>query len=306
MTATYTIPINLGQSIAVAHSFKSPGNVSFVIPVFNDFNGLVRSLNSLEQVAMTKPVVVIDDGSEPSIKKKMREFMASRPKNYHFIDLEKNLGAAHARNIGVSMTSTDWIAFVDCDCELAPNFLAQAMSAIQNSGPDCVAVCGTVKGTGGNEIAEFMDQQGIMNPPLGDDGGPLAIITANSFVYRPAFDAVEGFDESFPGAGGEDIDLGIRLRTTGSIILNKDQIARHWFPPQLAIFRQRFKRYGRAARLLERKWSGDWAPKPFLATNSRHQMLADIQYAEMLAGYQEESACGRNPRTGTTGSGVAA
>ena len=46
---------------------------------------------------------------------------------------------------------------------------------------------------------------------------PAYLITANALVWRPALFRIGGFDERFQSAGGEDIDLGLRLWERGAL-----------------------------------------------------------------------------------------
>ena len=78
-----------------------------------------------------------------------------------------------------------------------------------------------------------MTEMNILNPPFENEPGPYgekipqAIITSNALVYAPAFHRLEGFSVDFCEAGGEDLDLGIRLRELGTLVYVPDAIVSH-------------------------------------------------------------------------------
>ena len=77
-----------------------------------------------------------------------------------------------------------------------------------------VAYAGMVKAERSDLVSRYYDTQGILiPPPLWDNGEerPSYLITANALVWRLALAKIGGFNEHFPSAGEEDIDLGLRL-----------------------------------------------------------------------------------------------
>ena len=115
--------------------------------------------------------------------------------------------------------------FTDCGCEHVRNLIKYFIDAARNGGDSTIAICGAVAGKGRGRINRYMTEMDILNPPFEKELGlygekiPQAIITANALIYAPAFHQLGGFSTAFAGAGGEDLDLGIRLRELGRVDL---------------------------------------------------------------------------------------
>lgn len=87
--------------------------VSVIIPTFNRAHTLPRAVRSvLEQDFRDLEVIIIDDGSRDNTQSIVRGFDDSRIK---YIKLDKNVGAAAARNVGISSSRGKYIAFQDSD-----------------------------------------------------------------------------------------------------------------------------------------------------------------------------------------------
>ncbi|NVJ90619.1 MAG: glycosyltransferase family 2 protein [Methylocystaceae bacterium] len=286
MTSFYSIPIEFNQDVAhLRIDHDDDNSLTFVIPVFNDNEGLERTLKSMLQHLKCPQIIVVNDGSEYTETIKIVKICSQYPDNIELLNLSENKGAAAARNYGASRVKTKWIGFIDCDCELDARYERQLLLSLMFAGSQIVAVAGQVKSLGRGLIPEYMEEQGILNPPFNYKKEPQSIITANSIIRKCSFNEVGGFDESFSGAGGEDIDLGIRLKSVGEIAYSEKLILRHFFPNCENDFRERFVRYGKAAKKLEKKWQVNWEPKPFDVKHEHLRNLAKEQYLAMKKGY---------------------
>ena len=73
------------------------------------------------------------------------------------------------------------------------------------------------------------------------------LITANLAIRRSALEAVDGFDESFPGASGEDTDLTWRLQAAGFRLATTDAaVVRHRHPERWGDVLRLFAKHGRS------------------------------------------------------------
>ncbi|HLW00395.1 MAG TPA: hypothetical protein VKT82_17140 [Ktedonobacterales bacterium] len=80
-------------------------------------------------------------------------------------------------------------------------------------------------------------------PPRIEEAGisrPEYLITANALVWKPALEAIDGFDETITIAAGEDIDLGFRLREIGALESAPTALIYHDFAGGLLAFMRRF------------------------------------------------------------------
>ena len=92
---------------------KNEEKVTVIIPTYNRAGTIAESVQSvLDQTYTNLEVLIIDDGSTDGTEAVINEFADERIK---YVRLDKNGGVADARNIGVNMAKTDWIAFQDSD-----------------------------------------------------------------------------------------------------------------------------------------------------------------------------------------------
>jgi GT2 family glycosyltransferase len=126
---------------------------------------------------------------------------------------ERPVSAAAARNLGARHASGDLLLFIDSDCIAAPD-LAEQLLAAQASGPRVIS--GAVEPEGGSYwtladnllvFAEYL--------PAAAPGPRSTLPSLVLCLPRALFLAMGGFDEHFPGAAGEDLDFGLRLRAAG-------------------------------------------------------------------------------------------
>lgn len=96
-------------------------SVSVVIPVYNSYDSLAKSLDSIvAQSVSVEEVIVVDDGS---FRKEGAYDLIERYKkflNLHFFELGSNFGAAYARNFGVLKANAKYLAFLDSDDVWSP------------------------------------------------------------------------------------------------------------------------------------------------------------------------------------------
>ena len=120
-----------------------------------------------------------------------------------------------------------------------------------------------------------MTKMGILNPPFEQALGPRGEAIPQSdyhcerlCVHAPVFQQLGGFSTAFGEAGGEDLDLGIRLRELGRLVYAPRATVSHEFAEDLHDFQRRFERYGRANRLVEQVHQlPSLRPEPFKTTS---------------------------------------
>ncbi len=84
--------------------------ISVVIPTYNRYEVLKRALTSVfAQTHSPSEVIVIDDGSRDETAKILQDFPSII---YRY---QNNSGVSSARNLGISLCSHEWIAFLDSD-----------------------------------------------------------------------------------------------------------------------------------------------------------------------------------------------
>ena len=180
-------------------------DVDVVIPVHNDIGSLRQLLAQLRGLHVT----VVDDGSPDPIlvRECAQQFGAD------LVRLERNLGAAGARNAGAEATSRPFLCFVDDDVSLdnAREVLSRLRAQFQDH--ELGACAPRVRGGEGSSVRDRFEQRFCpldMGPraTIVVPGGPVNYVpTACLMVRRDAFGV--GFDEEL--RLGEDVDFIWRL-----------------------------------------------------------------------------------------------
>lgn len=173
-----------------------------------DINCLNRLLDSVQE--QTKPfdkVFVINDASP--LKYNLRHNFVE------YINLNENGGPARARNIGIDKAlklGIKHLLFTDHDCILDKEWNKQMTAFLDNN--DFAAVGGMTYSWGKTFLDYYHDINGTLS-------GKWLLPEKKELWYMPslnfgmkAFAAEEfPFDERFPSAAGEDVDLCLRLRS---------------------------------------------------------------------------------------------
>ena len=114
--------------------------VSVIIPTYNREGLIKRSIDSvLAQTYADLVVIVIDDGSTDDTEYVVSSINDSRVK-YHRLDV--NEGVANARNVGVQLAETEWIAFNDSDDVWHSDKLEKQIDYLKKHPEYSVVYCG--------------------------------------------------------------------------------------------------------------------------------------------------------------------
>jgi len=89
--------------------------VSIVTPSFNSSQFIIRAIESvLSQTYKEWELIIVDDGSEDNSVESIENFIKNKDQIY-LIKLNKNIGAANARNEALKVAKGRYIAFLDSD-----------------------------------------------------------------------------------------------------------------------------------------------------------------------------------------------
>lgn len=240
--------------------------ISVVIPAYNAESTIAETLDSvLVQTVPAHEIVVVDDVSPDDTVDVIKEWGVERGQwtvesepfptqvkavyslqstvhaypTIRIVESAKNGGPASARNIGVSIATGEWIAFLDADDAWLPEKTAIQLKAVE-SDPDVALICGKTvalerefeqkltkltkkvgKVVGDGDTAsnnpELSTAHSLQSTVYGLQS-PLALVdfvyhnpvaTSTVMVRREAVRDVGGFDTQF--CGPEDYDLWMRL-----------------------------------------------------------------------------------------------
>lgn len=208
-------------------------SVSVVIPTFNSARFIAGAIRSAQE--QTRPpleIVVIDDGSTDETERIVRGCDGPAPVLY---DRADNRGAGQARNLGVSRSRGDWIAFLDADDHWHPEKLAAQFEQLE-AHPDGVFFYSDfeVEQPDGTVVARPVARP--FRWSKADAWKKLAVIVfrdrpfpfpSTVLLRRRVFAELGGFRSDMRGKYYEDFELFARLAERFPIYFDSRQLVRY-------------------------------------------------------------------------------
>lgn len=183
--------------------------LSVVVPAYNRAPLLAASVGSLLRQSLpadTYEVIVVDDGSTDDTARLLAELQAAH-EHLSVITLPANRGRSGSRNAGIVAARGAIVVFVDSDIIVRHDFLAHHRRMHQERGGWIVSRGPVVP------VESPADVPDDSIPALASS--PAYFNTTNAGVPAEALRRAGMFDESFPGYGWEDFELGMRLKRLG-------------------------------------------------------------------------------------------
>lgn len=173
-----------------------------------DSFALTRLLNSVQsQTLPFDKVIIIDDASPYRFN--------TNNDNADYIVLTSNGGPARARNIGINLALSNnakYLMFTDHDCILDKDWNLNMTNFLQKT--DFGAVGGMTYSYGNTLYDYYHNINGTLNGKwLLPEKKELWYMPSLNFAMKDEVANEFCFDERFPNAAGEDVDLCLRLRS---------------------------------------------------------------------------------------------
>lgn len=214
---------------------------SVLLPTYNRADALHRTLSALGKQTVDKAcyeIIVVDDGSTDSTDEVLHQFSEKTDTRFSYALLKENGGPARARNVGLSMCRGGAVLILGDDIEPAVSLLKKHLDFHREHPGEQEAMLGLVSFPDGlkpNSFMRWLAQDGrkyffnYQDLQAGQLAGPLFFYTCNVSVKTSFLDRSGWFDESFPYASHEDLELGYRLDDKG-MHLRYDPTAEgfHW------------------------------------------------------------------------------
>jgi glycosyltransferase involved in cell wall biosynthesis len=225
-------------------------DISVVIPTYNNRDVLARTLASVlaqEFRPDRYEVIVLDDGSTDGTDEMMRTIAGPAPIVYR---RQENRGRAAARNAGSRLAQGRTILYLDSDIIAQPDLLSRH-HARHAASPAPIGVQGRTLVHPRSKTTAYMKTKELL-PDLTvrrrTNLSPYHVITRNLSIRAEDLWAVGGFDESFPGYGWEDIELGLRLQSRGvRFVYEPDALGYHDEVETLERTREKLRQAGEGA-----------------------------------------------------------
>jgi glycosyltransferase involved in cell wall biosynthesis len=185
--------------------------VSVVLPTHDRARVIGRSIRSvLDQTYRRFELIVVDDGSTDATLRGVASF---RDRRIRCIRLERNLGAAAARNAGIEASRGRFLAFQDSDDEWLPEKLERHMRAFETCGAEVGVVYSDMERVHLDGTRKYHRSPAVVRGRLIDpDSGFYQVCNLgiqSAVIRRRCFTAVGNFDERFRAL--EDLELFVRL-----------------------------------------------------------------------------------------------
>ena len=115
---------------------KAP-SISVIVPVYNCGEFIIECIESiLNQTYQNFELIIINDGSDDNSGKRLRTLCSSFPKIKY---IEKcNEGVSKTRNLGLSLSTGDFITFIDGDDYVSNKFFEEALAIVEKYDLDFV------------------------------------------------------------------------------------------------------------------------------------------------------------------------
>lgn len=187
---------------------------SIIIPTHNRATLLQAAINSAQKAGRDVQVVVVDDASTDETAAICRNLNGIK-----YLRLERNVGLARARNVGIRNSSGEFVAFLDDDDQRLPGSVDKQEELLSRNesvsfvyGKVLIADPVTYKLTGKSRPREC---------PVGDI---FWLLCAGNFIYVPSVlarkrsvEAIGMFDPDPGLRGTEDWDAWIRLAENSDV-----------------------------------------------------------------------------------------
>ncbi|MBO2544803.1 glycosyltransferase family 2 protein [Salegentibacter sp. BDJ18] len=109
---------------------SNDSEITLIIPVFNAEKYIIRCLDSVKlQNYKNFEVILINDGSTDNSENIILDFMKSDNRFRYFT--QSNAGPSSARNLGIKEAKGKYLAFIDADDWLRPDYLEKLVTPMQ-------------------------------------------------------------------------------------------------------------------------------------------------------------------------------
>ena len=194
-------------------SFPKQPLVSIVIPCFNYGNYLAETVQSaLNQVYPNVEVIVIDDESTDNTGDVAKQFSEVK---YYRIKHQGNKTPAHALNVGIQVSSGDFIIFLGADDKLDPLYIAKCFEMFNSKTSGNENRVGFIwtgyQSFGDMNIIDLPYVEKLTRWNYDHCGGQVGSMLVPKSLYLQ----VGGYDESLPQY--EDLDWVIRACKKGYV-----------------------------------------------------------------------------------------
>lgn len=196
-------------------------SISVIIPAYQAEATLAECIEGvLKSAGEDAEIIVVDDASTDNTSEVARKL------GCRVVRVEKNGGAAAARNRGAETARGDILLFLDSDVVLSDDAVPAVATVFRKTGCDALIghyekpPRGTVLFSAYQDLFTYWHH---LQAAKGE-GRIDWFWTAIGAVRRELFEDVGGFNESYSGASAEDVEFGCDISARGAVILIRTEI----------------------------------------------------------------------------------
>lgn len=250
---------------------QSLPRISVVIPTRDRGDAVLRPIRSLLDNTYPNYEVIVVDQSDTDLTRDAVRHLDNRIRYVK----SGSKGVSYARNEGMQNTSSDYVGFVDDDCAVASDWLAQLITALSTS-PNIGIAFGNVHpaeyDTSQGVIPGYVRRDSFLTRSIADKN-QVEGISACMGTTRAAWSDTHGFDPMLGvgskfGSGAEG-DYAIRVLLSGYQVYET---------PKLQVTHYGFRSWQQRDELVGRYWYGTGA------MFSKHVKNAEMDVVKLLLG----------------------
>ena len=204
---------------------ESPPLISIVIPTYNNAEYLADTINSvLKQTYSNIEIIVVDDGSTDRSPDVLRTFGEKIS-----VIKSENLGAAHARNLGIKASYGEILAFLDSDDLWEPSKIEKQVLKMAAEGLDLVYCSGKEFGNLQKNLTRHQARFSgdcykyfVSNPTT----AIIVLGCSSALIKKEVLDKSGLFDEKFRGPA-EDWDFFRRICRNAKVGFISEELVKY-------------------------------------------------------------------------------
>lgn len=231
-------------------------NVSFIVPVYNNFDLTRRCIESLEETVSKQDyeIIIVDDHSDKETAEKLKALEGDK---ISVIRNRQNLGYAKSNNVGARSARGKYLILLNNDLEFDKNWVEPLLAGLRKRKVGIVGNIQIDPSTGKIDHSGFLfDGKGTLrHKRTPNHKGRYtefhAVTGACLAIKRDLYTQLDGLDERYEN-GCEDIDLCFKAKELGlkTIVANRSVI-RHYVSSTRGVDTLRNERN---MRLFQNKW----------------------------------------------------
>jgi glycosyltransferase involved in cell wall biosynthesis len=237
--------------------------ISVVIPAFNAEATISEVVEAVRGQDLTEEleVIIVDDGSTDQTAVRAQQAGA-------VVVRQGNQGPAEARNTGWRSAHGETVLFTDSDCRPHRDWARKLLAGFAN--PEVAAVAGSYgiwnpqSWLARHIHAEIMKRHAAMPSSI------RAFGSYNVAIRKEVLERLDGFDDNYPRASGEDNDLSYRILEAGfTIAFRREALVDHLHQESIFRYLKEQARHGYYRILLYRT-------HPKMVTGDDYTRIKDI------------------------------